>query len=53
MQHIQGIARSQISFGSLEDRIPVDNPVLFLGWDCGYIGMVKILRCVQFVNSGD
>lgn len=27
MQHTQGIARSQISFGSLEDRISVDNPV--------------------------
>jgi transposase len=30
MQHIQGIARDQISFNSFEDRISKDNPVRFI-----------------------
>ena len=30
MQHIKGIARLQIIFDSLEDRIAFDNPVRFI-----------------------
>ena len=30
MQHKQGLARDQISFGSFEDRISKDNPVRFI-----------------------
>ncbi len=42
MQHIQGIARSQISFGSLEDCISIDNPVRFIDVFSNKLDLLKI-----------
>ena len=42
MQHIQGISRLQISFGTLEDRISLDNPVRFIDVFSEKLDLAKI-----------
>ena len=51
MQHIQGIARSQISFGSLEDRISVDNPVRFIDVFAAKLDLAKIGFSIQTLKK--
>lgn len=42
MDHIQGISRFQLSFGSLEDLISMDNPVRFIDVFSDKLDLVKI-----------
>ena len=42
MQHIQGIARDQISFSSFEDRISKDNPLRFIDVFAAKLDLDKI-----------
>ena len=51
MQHIQGIARSQISFGSLEDRISVDIPVRFVDVFVAKLDLTKIGFLTKFLQK--
>ena len=51
MQHIQGIARSQISFGSLEDRISVDISVRFVDVFAAKLDLTKIGFLTKFLQK--
>ena len=42
MGHIQGVSRFQLSFGSLEDLISMDNPVRFIDVFSYKLDLVKI-----------